>query len=125
MCDMRGNPTICRNKDGLIFDLKMCKTGGINIKETQWLEPGIYHVGASGCGYYHYDGEEIYRLDSDYRYKLNTNSYYGYDYIYDEWQNSKYIYGVKSGEVNLWGKDAVNYNTIEWNKIFKQGIKLI
>jgi hypothetical protein len=111
MCDMRGRPTICKNRETGEINPLLLFSGGSYIGNTVWDKPGIYHVGASGCGYNHYDGEYIYSLDSNYRYKLNPeNKFYGFDYIKDEWKNEKYEYGVKFGEVNLWGQEAIFYN---------------
>ncbi len=94
MCDLRGNPTICRDNNSLIMDLPFYK-GGTWRGDTEIKGFGIYHIGASGCGYYHYDGNSFLRLDD-----------------IGVWQNKKYQYGVKSGEVNLFGEEAVRYNEV-------------
>jgi len=75
LCDLRGPPSHLKINNNLI-ELDYCGNGNEYRYYNQIpTNVGIYHIGASGCGYEYYDGNNW----------ISTwNPPEGYEFIYDK-----------------------------------------
>ena len=110
MCDMRGAPTHALVKATnetisvpyISADFNWALLRGVTSDSNNVNSIGIYHVGASGCGYVHYDGDSVLNLDS-----------------VGEWENDTYKYSSDGSSKNLNQMGITAYwdkNTKVWNK---------